>query len=159
MVKCSLQYAFKKGLLRGSDEEKETLVDKALEMTGLTDLQDQSVLQLSGGELQRTFLAQLFAQDPDILILDEPSNHLDLIYQKQIFALINDWLKQEGRAVVSVVHDLSLAKAYGSSAMMLRSGHVIAAGPAADVFSREALQEAYLMDVYEWMRSMLGQWS
>ena len=83
------RYAFRKGLLGGTDEKKEDLVDQALEMTGLTNLQDHSVLQLSGGELQRTFLAQLFAQDPDVLILDEPTNHLDLIYQKQIFALLD----------------------------------------------------------------------
>lgn len=152
------RYAFRKGLLGGIDERKEDLVDKALEMTGLTQLQDHSVLQLSGGELQRTFLAQLFAQDPDVLILDEPTNHLDLIYQKQIFALVSDWLRQEGRAVVSVVHDLSLAKAYGDSALLLQKGRVIAEGDIPSVFAPEALEQAYAMDVYAWMREMLGQW-
>ncbi|MFQ9449137.1 MAG: ATP-binding cassette domain-containing protein [Christensenellales bacterium] len=76
-----------------------------------------SVLTLSGGELQRTFLAQVFAQNPQILILDEPANHLDLIYQKHIFSLIETWLRQPGRAVVSVVHDLSLARKYGTHAV------------------------------------------
>ena len=152
------RYAYRKGLLGGTDEEKEDMVDKALAMTGLTRLQDQSVLALSGGELQRTFLAQLFAQDPQVLILDEPTNHLDLIYQKQIFALIRDWLKEKGRAVISVVHDLSLARAYGSRALLLRSGKVIAAGEIRDVFAQEALREAYSMDVYAWMRQMLQQW-
>ena len=152
------RYAYRKGLLGGTDEEKEDMVDQALAMTGLTRLQDQSVLALSGGELQRTFLAQLFAQDPQVLILDEPTNHLDLIYQKQIFALIRDWLKEKGRAVISVVHDLSLARAYGSRALLLRSGKVIAAGEIRDVFAQEALREAYSMDVYAWMRQMLQQW-
>jgi len=152
------RYAYKKSLLGGTDEAKEDMVEKALAMTGLTQLQDQSVLQLSGGELQRTFLAQLFAQDPQVLILDEPTNHLDLIYQKQIFALIGDWLKEKGRAVISVVHDLSLAKAYGNSALLLRGGKVIAAGDIPKVFSEEALEAAYSMDVYGWMRKMLGQW-
>ena len=54
------------------------------------------MLTLSGGELQRTFLAQVFAQNPQILILDEPANHLDLIYQKHIFSLIETWLRQPG---------------------------------------------------------------
>ena len=153
------RYAFRKGPLGGVDEQKEDLVDQALAMTGLTDLQDHSVLQLSGGELQRTFLAQLFAQDPDVLILDEPTNHLDLIYQKQIFALVKEWLKQKGRAVISVVHDLSLARACGSQALLLQGGHVIAAGSIPVVFAPEALQEAYTMDVYAWMQEMLGQWT
>ena len=73
------------------------------------------MLTLSGGELQRTFLAQVLAQDPKLLLLDEPTNHLDLIYQKQIFALIGSWLREPGRAVVSVVHDLSLARSFGTS--------------------------------------------
>ena len=153
------RYAFRKGLLGGTDEKKEDLVDQALEMTGLTNLQDHSVLQLSGGELQRTFLAQLFAQDPDVLILDEPTNHLDLIYQKQIFALVSEWLGQKGRAVISVVHDLSLAKAYGDSALLLQKGHVIAEGDIPTVFAPDALKSAYAMDVYAWMQEMLGQWS
>ena len=153
------RYAYRKGLMGGIDERKEELVDEALAMTGLTDLQHHSVLKLSGGELQRTFMAQLFAQDPSILILDEPTNHLDLIYQKQIFAIISDWLKQKGRAVISVVHDLSLARAYGTRAILLKDGHVITQGCIQDVFGPEPLEKAYSMDVYAWMRRMFGQWT
>ena len=79
-------------------------------------------------------------------------------HSQQIFALIGDWLKEKGRAVISVVHDLSLAKAYGNSALLLRGGKVIAAGGIPEVFSEEALETAYSMDVYGWMRKMLGQW-
>jgi len=116
------------------------------------------VLTLSGGELQRTFLAQLFAQNPAVLILDEPTNHLDLVYQKQIFVLISEWLKSPGRAVVSVVHDLSLALKYGTSAMILDRGTVASAGKPREVMSRENLKRVYGMDVHEWMRDMLAQW-
>ena len=104
---------------RHSGEEQ--AVRAALEQTGLYELRHQSVLTLSGGELQRTFLAQTFCQDPRLLLLDEPTNHLDLVYQKQVFELIQKWLKQEGRAVISVVHDLSLARAYGTRALLLES--------------------------------------
>ena len=68
----------------------EELVQAAIEKTGMEPYLKQSVLTLSGGELQRTFLAQLFAQNPRLLLLDEPTNHLDLIYQKQTFALIKE---------------------------------------------------------------------
>ena len=115
-------------------------------------------MTLSGGELQRTFLAQLFAQKTKLLILDEPTNHLDLVYQKQVFGLISDWLKTPGRAVVSVVHDLSLARAYGTEAILLHNGKVVSYGPARQTLSPETLNSVYSMDVFAWMRTMLEQW-
>jgi iron complex transport system ATP-binding protein len=119
---------------------------------------NQSVLTLSGGELQRAFLAQLFAQAPRMLLLDEPTNHLDLIYQKQVFSLVRAWIDRTGGAVVSVVHDLSLAKAYGTRALLLREGVAERQGGIAEVMTPQALQEVYGMDVYAWMRSLLSQW-
>lgn len=139
----------------GDDEEK---VRRALRLTGMEALEQQSVLTLSGGELQRTFLAQVLAQDPKILILDEPTNHLDLVYQKQIFALIATWLKGEGRAAISVVHDLSLAKVYGTHALLLDHGKTVAQGETAQVFDPTYLNAAYGMDVGAWMREMGAQW-
>ena len=116
------------------------------------------MLTLSGGELQRTFLAQVFAQNPQVLILDEPANHLDLIYQKHIFSLVKDWLKEPGRAVLSVVHDLSLARRYGTHALLLHGGKCIAQGRMREVLTPENLDKVYGMDVYKWMRELLGQW-
>jgi iron complex transport system ATP-binding protein len=139
----------------GSDD---ALVDAALELTGMTALRRQSVLTLSGGELQRAFLAQLFAQDPRVLILDEPTNHLDLVYQKQTFALIRDWLKTNGRTVLSVVHDLSLARAYGTHALLLKGGKTVSSGEAKNVLTRSTLEHVYAMDVYEWMQQLLSLW-
>ena len=152
------RYAHSRGFLAGKDDDGDARVENALELTGLTELRSASVLTLSGGELQRTFLAQVFAQDPEILILDEPANHLDLIYQKHIFSLISDWLKRPGRAVISVVHDLSLAKRYGTHAVLMDKGRCVAQGRLADVFTPENLQAVYNMDVYAWMNEMLGQW-
>ena len=118
----------------------------------------QSVLTLSGGELQRTFLAQTFCQDPRLLLLDEPTNHLDLVYQKQVFELIQGWLKGPDRAVISVVHDLSLARAYGTRALLLDHGQAAADGAMDEVFSDEVLNRVYRMDVRDWMTRMLTQW-
>ena len=141
---------------RHSGEEQ--AVRAALEKTGLYEQRRQSVLTLSGGELQRTFLAQTFAQDPKLLLLDEPTNHLDLVYQKQVFELIRDWLKQKDRAVISVVHDLSLARAYGTRAMLLDKGQVVVDGTMSKVFSDDVLNRVYHMDVRDWMTQMLAQW-
>ena len=152
------RYAYAPGVLSGHGAEDTEAVEEALKRTGLTAQRGQSVLTLSGGELQRTFLAQVLAQQPRLLILDEPTNHLDLVYQKQVFELVGEWLRTPGRAVVSVVHDLSLAKAFGTRALLLDHGKTAAMGPVGEVLCPEKLDGVYNMDVSAWMRKMLGQW-
>lgn len=152
------RYCYSSGFLSGKDDGDSDAVNEALRLTGLEELKDQSILTLSGGELQRMFLAQVFAQDPRLLLLDEPTNHLDLIYQKQVFEMIRDWLKKPGRAVASVVHDLSFAKAYGTRALLLNRGKCISLGRTEDVLSADNLDPVYGMDVGAWMRQMLSQW-
>ena len=80
------------------------------------------------------------------------------MYQKQVFELIRAWLQKEGRAVISVVHDLSLARAYGTRALLLDRGCVVADGPMEQVFTDEILNRVYRMDVRDWMSRMLAQW-
>ena len=152
------RYAYTRSFLSVRDDEGKDQVERALELTGLTALRKSSVLTLSGGELQRTFLAQVFAQNPQVLILDEPANHLDLVYQKHIFSLIDQWLKQPGRAVMSVVHDLSLARRYGTHAVLMNHGKCASQGEIGQVLTPEKLRGVYDMDVYAWMRDMLEQW-
>lgn len=153
------RYAHTARMLGRRDKQADdAAVEEALAYTGLTAQRGQSVLTLSGGELQRTFLAQVFAQQPKLLLLDEPTNHLDLVYQKQVFSLITDWLKVPGRAVVSVVHDLSLAKAYGTHAVLLSHGKRVACGTVEEVLSPKNLDPVYDMDVAGWMRGLLAQW-
>ena len=152
------RYCYSTGFLSGHADHDSEAVEAALEQTGLLPLRSQSVLTLSGGELQRTFLAQVFAQEPRLLLLDEPTNHLDLIYQKQVFGLISDWLRQPGRAVISVVHDLSLARLYGTRAILLDKGRTVADGAVAEVLCPAHLDPVYGMDVAAWMKTMLSQW-
>ena len=152
------RYAYKSGLFSGRDDDGKAEVEKALEITGLSELRHASMLTLSGGEMQRVFLAQVFAQNPQVLILDEPANHLDLKYQQHIFSLIREWLKEPGRAVLSVVHDLSLARKYGTHAVLMDHGKSISQGAITEVMTPENLQQVYGMDVYAWMREMLSQW-
>lgn len=152
------RYAHASGFLSGRDGQGEARVKEALAETGLEELRHASVLTLSGGELQRAFLAQVFAQDPQILILDEPANHLDLVYQKHIFSLIQQWLTKPNRAVLSVVHDLSLARKYGTHAVLMNQGRCVSQGRIDDVMTPENLHAVYDMDVYQWMRDMLDQW-
>ncbi len=152
------RYAYSSGFLAGHGRGDTDAVEEALALTGMAKQRNQSVLTLSGGELQRTFLAQVFAQDPKLLLLDEPTNHLDLVYQKQVFSMIAQWLKTPGRAVVSVVHDLSLARAYGSRVLLMDRGKTVALGGVEEVLISANLDPVYRMDVRAWMRQMLSQW-
>lgn len=152
------RYSYSGGLFAKSSSNDDKAVEDAARLTGMLSLMQQSVLTLSGGELQRTFLAQLFAQNPKLLILDEPSNHLDLVYQRQIFELTREWLAHSGRAVISVVHDLSLAKKYGTHALLLHNGRIEAFDTADKVLTRANLNTVYSMDVYAWMQSQLTIW-
>ena len=147
------------GALSAHTQGDEQAVQDALRFTGMNAYRNHSVLTLSGGELQRTFLAQLFAQDPHLLLLDEPTNHLDLVYQKQVFGLIHEWLQTPGRAAVSVVHDLSLALRYGTRALLMDRGRIGADGIVTQALSQENLARVYGMDVVSWMQEMLSQWT
>lgn len=152
------RYAHQRGLLGRGDPEGEKRVAEALEAVGLTERRHQSILTLSGGERQRAFLAQVLCQQPDVLLLDEPANHLDLVYQKQIFELVDAWRKQPGRAVVSVVHDLSLARRWGTHALLLNEGRCEGFGPLHEVLTRENMARVWKMDVTGWMTEMLRLW-
>jgi iron complex transport system ATP-binding protein len=152
------RYAYDRALFRAGSDQDTAKIEAALAWTGMTKFRSRSVMTLSGGELQRMFLAQVLAQAPKVLLLDEPSNHLDLVYLQQVFELIRNWISDTGGAVISVVHDLSLARTYGTEALLLDRGRLIACGPVRQVLSRDNLQSVYAMDVYQWMSLMLGQW-
>lgn len=152
------RYAHRRGFFRPGDDADETAVREAIRQCGLEELRSHSVLTLSGGELQRTFLAQAFCQEPSLLLLDEPANHLDIGYQKQVFERIREWLNVPGRAVISVVHDLSLAKIHATDALLLQQGRTAGRGPAREVLRAELLNRVYGMDVTQWMREMYLPW-
>lgn len=145
-------------ILSGGDASGQKIIDEAIERCGLEKIRRQNAMTLSGGELQRVFLAQVFAQDAPILLLDEPASHLDLAYKQAIFSLIADWLRAPGRAVLSVVHDLQLAMRYGTVAMLLDHGACAAMGDARDVLKNETLDRVYHMDVAAWLSWLHEPW-
>ncbi len=152
------RYSHAPGIFSRHSDADEESVERALELTGIRELLHQSVLTLSGGELQRAFLAQLFVQAPKLLMLDEPTNHLDLVYQKQVFQLVRKWMDDTGGAVVSVVHDLSLARMYGTHAVLLSQGKMVTSGPIGSAFDPAVIDKVYSMDVKAWMNELFSQW-
>lgn len=153
------RYPYSRNSLAKLSEEDERIIDEAIEVTGIRPFLKQPVTTLSGGEQQRTFLAQVFAQNPRLLILDEPVNHLDLVYQKQVFELVSKWLCEPGRALVSVVHDLSIAKHFGTRAVLMSRGVAISQGDATQVLTAENLDIVYSMDVTSWMKELFSSWN
>ena len=152
------RYAWRTGYFRESDPRGEESVRQALEQTGLTGMENRSMLSLSGGEAQRVFLAQTLAQDPRLLILDEPANHLDLPFQRQFFGMIEQWLLEPGRTVIMVTHDLTVARRFGTHALLMHQGRCVGAGKAGDVLTPDNLRAVYGMDVCDYMRESLRVW-
>jgi len=153
------RYAHARGMFSAPTDEDARAISEAVSNCGLESILEQSVLTLSGGELQRTFLAQVFAQNPQMLVLDEPTNHLDLIYQKRTFELLDQWLTSAERAVLAVVHDLSLARAFSSQVLLMDKGSLVACGPPEETLSSANLEAVYRMDVQEWLKGLLEGWA
>lgn len=153
------RYAYRPGMFGAADPMESEMVEKALEWTEMKKLRRRSLKTLSGGEVQRAFLAQVLAQDPDLLILDEPSSSLDLKHQHRLFELVSEWVKQPGKAVLSAVHDLSIAQKYGSHALMLSEGRMAAEGEIASVLTDRVLDAVYDMPVRPWLCGLLSLWA
>ncbi|MCL2559894.1 MAG: ABC transporter ATP-binding protein [Turicibacter sp.] len=145
------------GLLRNVDKTNEKIVLKCLEMTGLLALKNKSITTLSGGQLQRVFLARVFAQEPDIILLDEPTNHLDLKHQLELMAYLDDWVKQGPRLVVGVVHDMNLALSFADEILMLKDGGILAHEKGAEL-DLKLMNELFEIDVISHMKQSLLKW-
>ena len=144
-------------LLERDGEDDRRIVRESLERTGLWPLRDRPITELSGGQLQRVFLARTFAQEPAVILLDEPTNHLDLKYQAALTESLRDWSAQAGRCVVGVFHDISLALSFAHRVLLMQDGQIQSDSPAPAV-ERSALDSVYGMDVAGYMRRMLGRW-
>lgn len=128
----------------GLDDADRAAIDHAMRLTGISDFAGRAVGELSGGEMQRVWLASCLAQDTAIVLLDEPTNHLDLRYQIETLDLVRELAEVHGAAVGIVLHDLDHAARIADQVVLLQSGRVHAAGTAAEV-----LTSSHLSDVYE----------
>lgn len=116
---------------------------RALELVGLEHLRDRISTQLSGGEQQRMVLARVLAQEPTVLLLDEPTSHLDLKYQTDILSLVRRLAHQKGLTVIISLHDLNLAAIYADRVALLSNGTLAAIGTPAEVLTSERLSQVY----------------
>ncbi|MBS8267025.1 ATP-binding cassette domain-containing protein [Mesobacillus boroniphilus] len=137
------RYAHQKGWFNSWRGEDERIVQKVMEQTGVTHLQEKSIVELSGGEKQRVFLAQALAQQPRVLLLDEPTNHLDLSFQKELLDLLKKWAAEEELTIVSIFHDLNLASLYCDRLLLMENGEVLIIDTPVEVLKEERIKRVY----------------
>ncbi|MCU1557165.1 MAG: ATP-binding cassette protein [Microbacteriaceae bacterium] len=122
--------------------DDDVIVAMAIEAAKVGSLAERDVTTLSGGERQRVMLAKALAQQPRLLLLDEPSNHLDIAAQLSVLGLLRT-LAESGVTVLAALHDLNLATAYCDHVIVLRGGRVFAAGATSAVLTPALLSQVY----------------
>lgn len=132
-----------RGRWGGSDPDGADVVERVMRMCGVDELAGRPVDTLSGGQLQRVWLASCLAQDTAVLLLDEPTTFLDLRYQVELLDTVRDLADDHGIAVGVVLHDLDQAAAVADEVVLLVDGRVEAAGPPVDVLTSARLTTAY----------------
>jgi iron complex transport system ATP-binding protein len=127
----------------GQSGEDHAACARALEATEMADLADRPIGRLSGGQLQRAWIAMTIAQDAPRIFLDEPTNHLDVAHAFEVLELVRRLNRAEGRSVVLVLHDLNMAMRYADHVVLFDAGRVVASGPTGDVLTERRVAEVF----------------
>ena len=127
----------------GRSGEDHAACARALEATEMAELADRPIGRLSGGQLQRAWIAMTIAQDAPRIFLDEPTNHLDVAHAFEILELVRRLNRAEGRSIVLVLHDLNMAMGYADHVVLFDEGRVVSSGP-----TSETLTERTVADIF-----------
>ncbi|WP_411698448.1 ABC transporter ATP-binding protein [Conyzicola sp.] len=130
-------------LFRSWTTDDDRAVVEALEATGVADLADRSVDELSGGQRQKVWIAMALAQQTDILLLDEPTTFLDIAHQVEVLDLLTDLNRRQGTTIVIVLHDLNLAIRYADTLVAVKDGKVLAMGAPSEVVTSTLIEEVF----------------
>jgi iron complex transport system ATP-binding protein len=131
------------GWFRRWSQADDDAVAGALEATGTAELVDRSIAELSGGQRQSVWIAMALAQDTDLLLLDEPTTHLDINHQVELLDLLTDLNRTSGKTIVVVLHDLNLACRYADHIIAMKSGAILIEGHPREVITAAVVAEVY----------------
>lgn len=136
-------YTGKLGIL---DEGGHRAVESAMELTNTIDLGEKDFMRISDGQRQRLLFARAIAQDPEILVLDEPTSYLDVRYKLELLNILRKLVREKGITVIMSMHELDLAQRISDEVMCVKDGIVTACGSPDEIFSRENIMSLYDMD-------------
>lgn len=120
-----------------------TKIEEIMRELDLLDMADRPIEALSGGERQRVALAKVVAQQPELLMLDEPTTYLDIGYQQQMMQYIKKWQQDHGLTVLAVLHDLNLAALYCDRLMIIHDGRLVHTGKVEEILSEQIIKQVY----------------
>ncbi|MCG3142119.1 MAG: Iron(3+)-hydroxamate import ATP-binding protein FhuC [Anaerolineae bacterium] len=135
------------GALSGPSKQDRAIVQDVMEMTEIGAMQDRVITELSGGEQQRVVIAMALAQEPHVLLLDEPTVHLDINHQIEILDLVRKLNRERGLTVLATMHDLNLAALYFDDLVLLERGRIVAQGAPSEVLSAERIHAVFNANV------------
>ncbi|MGV7963331.1 ABC transporter ATP-binding protein [Photorhabdus tasmaniensis] len=146
-------------LFGGPSSRDRKLFHDVLEIVGLADKAGSQVNSLSGGQRQRAWVAMVLAQDTDIILMDEPVNHLDIKFQYTVLKLVRDLSLQHGKTIVVVLHDLNLTTTFADDVVMLNTGSVIAAGAVNKTITVDNIRRVFDIpaDIFSYNGSLVCQ--
>ncbi len=142
-----------KGVFTRPDKSHTEYVMYCLEKVGIADLHDRDIQTLSGGQLQKVLLARALAQEPQIILLDEPSNHLDIKSQMELFSFLKQWTQDEKHSVIGVLHDVNLALNFFERGLFMKNGDIIFNAKHSEA-TREDLFTTYSFDVVDYLTEL-----
>lgn len=138
------RFPHSKGRLTELDQEK---ITKALTFLGLLDLAESTIDTLSGGQLQKAYIAMVLAQDTDYIFLDEPLNNLDMNHAVQLMKTIRQLVDEKGKTVIIVLHDINFAASYADEIVAMKDGKIFKTGTTDEIIEKEVLDELYDMSI------------
>jgi len=137
------RFAYRSGPFGLESSHDLEVAERVLEMTDLVPFADRPITDLSGGERQRVLVARALAQEPDVLLLDEPTTAMDPLHQKLLLELLERLNREDGKTVVLASHDLSLVGTFARRVCVLVKGEIVHDGPTGDVVKNEILSTVY----------------
>ncbi|GAA0452342.1 ABC transporter ATP-binding protein [Alkalibacillus silvisoli] len=118
-------------------------VEHVLNITGLMSMRHQMLDTLSGGERQRVAIAKAMVQEPEVLLLDEPTSYLDIGYKVNVLNLVKDWQQREQLTILMVLHDLNLAAQYCDQMILMNNGEIVKRGNSEEIMDVDTLETVY----------------
>jgi len=133
-------YTGRLGRIEGENARKTW---EALEMVGAADLAGRYFLELSDGEKQKVLLARALAQEPELLVLDEPTSHLDPRYKLEVMLILRRLVREKGLTIIASLHEIDLAMRVCDTVVLIKGGRVLAWGPPEEILDEETVAELY----------------